>query len=72
MAIGSSPPVAALYSATSAMSSVIKYMCSIASTGSSRPIIRPTSRAHSPPALTMCSAWISPESVMTSHVPSGR
>ena len=24
------------------------------------PIMRPTSRAHRPPALTMCSAWISP------------
>ena len=42
------------------------------STGSSSPIIRPTSRAHSPPALTMCSAWISPLSVITSHVPSAR
>ncbi len=45
------------------MSSVTRYMCSMPSTGSSRPIIRPTSRAHSPPALTMCSAWISPLSV---------
>ena len=33
-------------------------MCSIARTGSSIPTIRPTSRAHSPPALTTCSAWI--------------
>ena len=48
-------------------------MCSIARTGSSMPTIRPTSRAHSPPALTTCSAWIgSPFSTWTSHVPSGR
>src|SRR5580704_17664435 len=53
MPMGRSRPVAALYSATSAMSSVIRYMCSMASTGSSRPIIRPTSRAHRPPALAM-------------------
>ena len=31
-------------------------MCSIASTGSSSPTIRPTSRAQSPPAFTTCSA----------------
>ena len=48
-------------------------MCSMARTGSSMPTIRPTSRAHSPPALTTCSAWIaSPLSIRTSHVPSGR
>ena len=33
-------------------------MCSMARTGSSSPTIRPTSRAHSPPALTTCSVWI--------------
>ena len=33
-------------------------MCSMARTGSSIPTIRPTSRAHRPPALTTCSAWI--------------
>ena len=45
----------------------------MARTGSSIPTIRPTSRAHSPPALTTCSAWIvSPLSTRTSHVPSGR
>ena len=33
--------------------------------------MRPTSRAHSPPALTTCSAWIVwSRSVITSHVPS--
>ena len=31
-------------------------MCSMASTGSSMPTMRPTSRAHSPPQLTTCSA----------------
>ena len=45
----------------------------MARTGSSMPTIRPTSRAHSPPALTTCSAWMtSPISTRTSHVPSGR
>ena len=46
------------------MSSVIRYWCSIARTGSSSPTMRPTSRAHSPPALTTCSAWIVPFSVI--------
>jgi hypothetical protein len=42
-------------------------------TGSSIPTIRPTSRAHSPPALTTCSVWIdSPFSRRTSQVASGR
>ena len=47
-------------------------MCSMASTGSSMPTMRPTSRAHRPPQLTTCSAWIVPCSVTTSQVPSGR
>ena len=34
------------------------------------PAMRPTSRAHRPPALTTCSATIVPLSVITSHVPS--
>ena len=70
--MGISRPVRALWSATSVIGSVTRYMCSMASTGSSMPIMRPTSRAHSPPALTMCSAWISPRSVTTSQVPSAR
>ena len=35
-------------------------MCSMASTGSSSPTMRPTSRAHRPPQLTTCSAWTVP------------
>ena len=53
--------------ATSGISSVMRYWCSIASIGSSRPTMRPTSRAHRPPALTTCSAWMVPLSVTTSH-----
>ena len=35
--------------------------------------MRPTSRAHRPPALTTCSAWmVWSRSVITSQVPSGR
>ena len=34
--------------------------------GSSRPTMRPTSRAQRPPALTTCSAWMVPFSVITS------
>ena len=34
--------------------------------------MRPTSRAHRPPALTTCSAWMLPLSVTTSQVPSAR
>jgi hypothetical protein len=41
---------------TSGISSVSRYMCSMASTGSSIPTMRPTSRAQRPPALTTCSA----------------
>ncbi len=47
-------------------------MCSIASTGSSSPTIRPTSRAQRPPAFTTCSAVTSPASVMTRQSPSCR
>ena len=65
-------PVLAFHSATSGMSSVMRYMCSIASTGSSSPTMRPTSRAHRPAALTTCSATTSPLSVITRHAPSGR
>ena len=36
------------------------------------PVICPTSRAHSPPQLTTCSALITPFGVVTSHEPSGR
>ena len=67
-----SVPVLAFQAATSGMSSVIRYMCSIASTGSSSPTMRPTSRAHSPPALTTCSVTISPLLVTTRHIPSAR
>ena len=34
--------------------------------------MRPTSRAHRPPALTTCSACTLPWSVITSQVPSAR
>ena len=34
----------------------------MASTGSSRPTMRPTSRAHRPPQLTTCSQSIAPRS----------
>ena len=71
MACSTSLPVVRLISATSGMSSVMRYMCSIASTGCSRPTMCPTSRAQSPPALTTCSAWISPRLVITRQVPSG-
>ena len=41
--------------------------------GQLEPAMRPTSRAHRPPAFTTCSAWmVWSRSVMTSHVPSGR
>ncbi len=46
-------------------------MCSMASSGSSTPTMRPTSRAHSPPQLTTCSAFTVPCSVTTFQVPSG-
>jgi hypothetical protein len=52
---------------TSGMSSVSRYMCSMASTGSSSPTMRPTSRAQRPPALTTCSALIVP--LLGDHVP---
>ena len=54
------------------MSSVMRYWCSMASIGSSRPTMRPTSRAHRPPAFTTCSACTVPCSVMTSQEPSAR
>ena len=73
MVIGSSLPVDSLKALISGTSAVSTYWCSMARTGSSRPTIRPTSRAHRPPALTTCSAWIgSPPSIWTSHVSSGR
>ena len=43
----------------------------MASTGSSSPTMRPTSRAQSPPALTTCSASTVPCSVTTFHAPPG-
>ena len=42
----------------------------MASTGNSRPTMRPTSRAHSPAAFTTCSAMIVPLLVLTCQLPS--
>jgi hypothetical protein len=55
---------------TSGISSVSRYMCSMARSGSSSPTMRPTSRAQRPPALTTWSALTVPCSVTTFQVPS--
>ena len=47
------------------------YWCNIGTTGRSTPIISPISRHQVPAALTMCSAMISPLSVVIRHSPPG-
>ena len=56
-------------SAKASIRSVTIYWCSIGTTGKSTPIMSPISRHQVPAALTMCSATISPLSVMTRHSP---